>query len=382
VRARVVALDEMSAGDLGRWNRLRAQALEPYPFLDPRLLVPAARHRDGVGSMRMLLIEDDDRLLLLMPFVRGRGVGPVPLGIVSSEDPFLVLESGWQHPLVDHERSDDVLAELFGALRTLHLPGLIDFDWFPVGSALGESLSRVARRTGVPVLERRRFEVASARRAPDREDVIAAEGAGVPAVFDFPHFGSGTRKKQGQYARRLQQAVGSELLEVNRGDDPAALDEFLALQAAGWKGDSARGGAALSTAGNDAWFRDVAAAFRADGDFGLYTLVAGGTVIHMQAALRSGSTVYGYADAYDERFAEFRPGALGRVAAVNRALTEPGNQLFNPNLSPHYVESTRLFPDREQVAQLLVAPGGPAGRAVVRAIPFGRRLRERLRPAR
>lgn len=329
--------------------------------------------------MRLLLIEDGSRLVLLMPFVIGRRVGSIPVRTVSTEDPFLLLESGWRHPLVDADSADEVLGELFEALRVLRLPGLIDFGSFPVESALAESLFRVASRTKVPVLERRRLEVASARRAPDREDVIVADGGGAPAAFGFPHFGSGTRKKHGQYARRLRQAVGSELVAENRGHDPAALEEFFALQAAGWKGDPTRGGVAMSTTGTDTWFREVAAAFRADGDFGLYALVAGGTVVHMQAALRSGSTVLGYADAYDERFAEFRPGTLGRVAAVNRALAEPGVRRFNPNMSPHYTESTQLFPDREQVAQLLVAPGGPTARAVVRAIPFGRRLRDRLR---
>jgi hypothetical protein len=376
-----VVLDEMGAGDIERWARLRVRAHEPYPFLDPRLLLPSARHRDGAGAMRLLLIEDDDRLLLVLPFTVRRWIGPLPLRIVSNEDPFLLLESGWKHPLVDRERCDEALVELVAALRALHLPGVVGFGGFPIGSELGAALHRVADRLHTPVLERRRFEVASARRVAGQDDAIAAHDAGEP-LFDFPHFGSGTRKKQGQYARRLRQAVGSDLHEENLGDDPAALDEFFALQAAGWKGDSSRGGAALSTAGNDVWFREVAAAFRADGDFGLYALVAGGTVLHMQAALRSGSTVYGYADAYDEHFAEFRPGALGRVAAVNHALAEPGNLLFNPNLSPHYVDSTRLFPDREEVAELLVGAGGPTARAVVRAIPFGRRVRDRLRPRR
>lgn len=383
MRVRIVTIPELTDSDIEDWADLRRRAVKPYPFLDPRILVPSARHREGADSMRLLLLDDGTSLLLIMPFVLRRAARSVPLKTISTRDPFLVLESGWRHPLVDASRCEEALRELVVAAKGLGLPGLIDFDSFPMESPLAEALASLAEFIKVPVLERHRFEVAFARRTSLQGDSVAEAALSSAATFTMPHFSSGTRKNHARFGRGLEKAVGSELWVENRGADPAAIDQFFALQAAGWKGDSTRGGAAMSTTGTETWFREVAAAYRAEGDFGLYTLAGrNDTVVYMSATLRIGQTVFGYADAYDERFARYRAGALGRVATVNRALAEPGNQGFDPNLSPSYVESTRLFPDRQKSARLLMSTGGPLSKAVVRGLPAGQRLRSWLRSVR
>jgi hypothetical protein len=69
---------------------------------------------------------------------------------------------------------------------------------------------------------------------------------------------------------------------------------------------------------------------------------------------------------------------LGRAATVNAALGAPGVRIFDPNLSPHYRDASRAFPDRQTRVKLLAANGGVSSHAVVRGLPAVRELRRRL----
>lgn len=330
--------------------------------------------------MQLLFLEDGEDLLLMMPFAVRRDLGGLPVKVLSSRDPFLVLESGWQYPLVDRERAVEALENLFAQIRTQRLPGLLDFSEFPGDGPLAEALLQAAANRRSPVLERQRLEFAFAGRLADQDSDTPSYSSdpSTPPSFIVKHSSSATRKRARQ-VRALEQMLGGPLRLDDLSDDPAALEQFFTLQAAGWKGDPSRGGHGLRVTSFDQWFREVASNYRADGDLRVYALTGGGQLVYMCVNLRVAQGIFGYADAYDERFAAHSPGALGRIAALNRTLAEPGIEFFDPNMSAHYVESTRLYPQRRPHVRVLLAPGGLAARAAVRILPTARLIRERVR---
>lgn len=379
-RARVVSLARIDASDVDRWTDLRSRAITPYPFVDPRLLLPAARHRADAKTMQLLFLENEGDLLLLMPFAVRRDLGGLPVRVLTSKDPFLALESGWHYPLVDRERAVDALESLLALMKTRRLPGLLDFTEFPGEGPLTEALLHAAANRNAPILERQRLEFAFAERPTERSSGspgLAADPPHAPS-FIVTHSPSLTHKRARQ-VRALEKAIGGPLRLDDLRDDPDALEQFFALQAAGWKGDPSRGGAGLRVTGFDRWFREVASNFRADGDLRVYALTGGGQLIYMFVSLKVARGVFGYADAYDERFAVHSAGALGRIAGLNRILAEPGVEFFDPNMSAHYVESTRLYPQRRSHVRVLIAPGRLGARTLVRTLPAARQIRKRWR---
>jgi hypothetical protein len=381
-RVRVVSLVGIDASDVDRWTDLRSRAITPYPFVDPRLLLPAARHREDAKSMQLLFLEDGGDLLLVMPFAVRRDLGGLPVKVLSSKEPFLALESGWHYPLVDRERAVEALENLFAQMTTRRFPGLLDLTEFPGDGPLAEALLQAAAHRNSPVLERQRLEFAFAEQLADQDNDTPASSTDPSAnpSFVVKHSASTTRKRARQ-VRALERMVGGPLRLDDLRDDPDALEQFFTLQAAGWKGDPSRGGQGLRVTGYDQWFREVSQNYRADGDLRVYALTGGGQLIYMFVSLRVAQGIFGYADAYDERFAAHSAGALGRIAGLNRTLAEPGVEFFDPNMSAHYRESTRLYPQRRTHVRVLLAPGGFAARAAVRTLPAARLLRAKLRGA-
>jgi hypothetical protein len=380
MKLRTAALAALEPEDIDRWTQLRHRAIDPYPGIDPRVLVPAARTRDDAHGSTLLLIEDGDELLLLMPFVVETRVERFPLKVISSRDPFLVNESAWHFPLVDRVRAVEAFAFLLSQLTRLGLPGLIEFDQFPGDGPLWDALVVATAASRTPRLLRDTTEFAWTKGKPalGADASVVAQADDAAPSFVVEHSPTQTRRRRRQ-ARALEQRVGVPLRMKHCADDPMALETFMDLQAAGWKGDTARGGKGLRVTHFDGWFSQVADNFRADDDLFIDAMIGGSDVIYMRVCLRVENGVFSYADAYDERFADFSPGALGRIACNNLNLHGRAASFFDPNMDARYVESSRLYSDRRPHSKILVAPGGPVAKAVVRALPIAKTLRDRSR---
>lgn len=376
-RLRIVALTDLEPADTARWTELRNRAIASYPCADPRLLIPAVRLRPDAQQIRLILVEKGAALLVVMPFIVQRVLRGVPLRAVSSSEPFLTLESGWRHPLVDTENTVEALCALISGLSRLHLPRLVDFSNFPAEGPLYDALQDAAARLHAPIVERDRQEVAFVRVSATATSSPAPEGPSTPASFALAHSPARTRKRAKQ-ARALERELGAELRVDDRSDDPQAIAEFIALQDSGWKGDSSRGGGGLRLSHYEQWFTEVTTAYRTDGDLSVYALRGGDETVYMAIWFRIGDHGFGYADAYDERFARHSAGTLGRIATLNHGLALSRLSTFDPNMSPHYLDSSQLYPHRQQFASYLVASGGFVSRAALRALPLVRRLRARM----
>lgn len=373
---RIIEVASISQSDVERWRALTRHATDPYPFLDPRLLVPAAALLPRAADIRVLVAEEGDRFLALMPItVQPRGLGPFP--IVSTRHRYLDDESGWDHPLVDAERPVEAMAGLLRGLDEARLPGLVDFAQLPAGGPLHHALTEAAASLGVPLWERERQLFVYSRRSdpsPDREELRDPE----EPDFLFEHFGYVARKHHRRWSRGLQGQVGGPLRLIDRSDDPSAIDDFIDLEASGWKGDPSRGGWGIRVRGATDWVTEMTARFRQDGDLAVLALVGGDDLVFMSISFRLGGTAFGYATAYDERFSKMSAGTLGVIATVNRMLSLPGVTAFDPNYEIGVVQARRLYADERPRVRVLGAHRGAIPRLVVRVVPGARALRRRL----
>ena len=173
--------------------------------------------------------------------------------------------------------------------------------------------------------------------------------------------------------RALERAAGPVTV-VDRAGDPAAVEEFLALEAAGWKG---RAGTALAANPADAaFFREVCARFADAGRLELHTLEVPTGPVAMQVALRAGDAVFHMKVAYDEQFGDHSPGVQLLVDYADRFPAE-GLALRDSCTAAGNVTESQVWPGRRRVADVVVPFGGPVSRAGVGVLA---RLRARRSP--
>lgn len=101
---------------------------------------------------------------------------------------------------------------------------------------------------------------------------------------------------------------GTVTFELHTTDFSAALQEFFALEAAGWKG--ARGSAIALHQNLVQFYSTVAAAASQRGHLRLYGLRLNQQLVAMQFGVAMQGQYYAPKVAYDERFARFSPGQL------------------------------------------------------------------------
>jgi CelD/BcsL family acetyltransferase involved in cellulose biosynthesis len=181
------------------------------------------------------------------------------------------------------------------------------------------------------------------------------------------------RNELARKRRRLEEELGGRLETLDRAQEPGAVDEFLDLEASGWKG---RGGTALASVELDAqFFRTVCRSFRELGRLHLLSLEANGERVAMACNVRAEEGIFCLKIAFDERWRRYSPGAqlmLDHVAWFRRdsgadwmdSCVEPGNDLVN-----------RLWPDRRRIVTLALITKSPAAHLARTAITAAARLR-------
>lgn len=374
LRVRVVPIPEVDPSLEERWRRLADEAVEPNPYHDPRFLLTSARHRDDARSLRLAVVEDDEELLAVLAFDVRRSFLRSRVRVASTTGPFLREVGDLRHPLLSPRDPQRTWEALLGGLRGRGMPGFLELANLTDGGPVAMSLLAAVERLRLPFVEIEGDERAHA----SIDDLPATDPSGESdpeAPFVVEHQSAGSRKDHRRRVRALATAAGARLAVTDRGADPAAIRDFLDLEAAGWKGDPARGGHALRTIGADGWFVAVTDAFRADGRLAVCAVTAGSRSLFLGVGIRAGDGMFAVLDSYDETLAHRGAGRIGRIAEWRSALREPGIRFFDPNLSSVYRESTRLYPQRRRHMTLLLATGGVRARTLLRAVTAARRIR-------
>jgi len=350
------------------WGALARRAAEPNIFYEPAFALAAAPvlGRD-VGAVLVRSLEPR-RLIGLFPCrVERRRYGIR-----------LPLLAGWTHPyaplgtplverdavplavsaFLDHVADDDALPKL------LFMSCLVEDG--AVATALDEAL---AQRGG------RRVDVGRHQRA-----LLAPRGE--RACYVETVLGDKRHKKLERQRRRLAKdgAVAFELV-TSAADVSAALADFFALEASGWKG--AAGTAAAQTPAIRQFMETAVAGLAAQRQASVACLVHTGRVIAADIVLRAAEGAWIWKVAYDEAFAQASPGVLLALEATRTLLAEPTLAWCDSCAGPDHPMIDRLWGERRTIVDRLIALEPGLGFAVARRIePMRRRMIATARRAR
>jgi len=350
-----------------RWLALADEAAEPNAFYRPEMLGAAIDHLAGDALVRVLEAQKGGELIGLMPVVVTPRHGRLPIGCVTN----------WMHdhcffgaPLI--RRGEEVAAwrgllELLDEARWapgfLHLRGL---DAAGANAAALEALC-VEQRRG--------------RREVHRYDrAMLRSGLDADAYWQTQ-----VRAKKRKELRRLQKrlaelgTVESRLLCA--GDDLAQwCGEFLALEAAGWKG--AQGTALACREQDAAFFRSACAAAFDNGLLHFLRMDLDGRAIAMLVNFRAGEGAFSFKIAFDETLGRFSPGVLIEIANLHAVQGDPGIDWMDSCAAADHPMIDSLWAERRTITQYRIALKG-AGRGLAFALAngveaVGRRLKERI----
>jgi CelD/BcsL family acetyltransferase involved in cellulose biosynthesis len=370
----VVAIEDVAqlTDFVPAWESLAADALEPNVFYEPWMLLPALRAYGLRKTFRFLFVfETDDR-------ARPRGqllCGFFPLERHSKYQQLPVATlSLWQHPhcylgtpLLRAGFGDAVLAAVFDWLDTdsrscplLEL-GLIPSEG-PFHQLLVDHLN-----------ERVTFLAQSWTRAL-LKPLQSAEAYLQTAV-------SGTlRRALKRKKKRLAEIGALSCRTLAPNDDLASwLEDFLRLEASGWKG--AQGTALASSGADRGFFTTIAAeAFRRN-RLAMIALSLGGQTVASRCSFLAHPGSFAFKSAFAEDFAAFSPGVLLEVENIHDVHARPSLRWMDSCTSPDNAMINRLWHDRRALQTLVVATGKKPGRLALSLVPLLRWLKQALRPA-
>ena len=359
MRAGLVAIRDADAALLARWHDLAERAAEPNPFFAPGMALAAARELPGGDADRLVTVMDGRELVFALPVRPARHYRRIPVRTVRAwGHPYAFLDS----PLVAGDPARCWEAAL-GALRGTGARWLA-CDRLPADGPARDGLDAVA---GGVVLAGHERAIVRRRPRPDYLD---------------GRLSAQRRKRLRRSQKRLAEALGSApaLRDRARDDLAGALDRFLALELAGWKG---RAGTALAARPADAvFFRAAMGAAHEAGRAQVWELAADGAPVASLCAVVAGRGVFHLKIAYDEAHAAHSPGLQLEVAILEEAFhADPAVDWIDSCTDGGESPSTLLYPDRRVMETVLVPLGGDGARALATLTRRGLDGRNRLRAA-
>ena len=281
------------------WSDLVARCDVPNVFMDP-VLLRAAAAADPQSQLRVLLAwksaGDRKRLVGVWGFAVAQPRQSVlPIRVL--------MAPAYGHcylatPVIDREAAEETLdAMLDGIADDPLLPKIVTLDMMGADGSAYAALTRVlAWRSAAPAIfgQWQRPKLAS-----------WLDGR---AYLEAALSGS-TRKKLRQHRRKLAEkgalttVIASEPEAVRR-----ALEEFLAMEASGWKGRE--GTALLNDKADAAFMRGAVSALAGANCASIHSLYLDGKPVSMQIVVRSGAAGFTWKTTYDEACHDFSPGML------------------------------------------------------------------------
>ena len=353
------------AASLGRMapalEDLACHALDPNPLYEPWMLLPALAAQPDAEFV-CVVVRAGSEVTGLFPFRRERRYKGLPFNVLRS----------WRHaswmlgtPLVRAGVARSTLQALFDWLgKAGHGASAVEFDYVPTDGAFHAALAQVLAVTRAMVVQTQGLTRALLRREESGEGYIETA------------MSKGWRKELKRRERRLQERGAVAAVSMQPGDDPKPwIDEFLALEASGWKG---RKGTALAsaTARREFAAHSLTEAARR-GRLSMVGINLDGRPIARTCNLIAGEASYAYRVAYDEEFAYYSPGLMAEVESIRDFHRLPTVQWMDSMTDPDNALINRLWKHRRGFQSLLVGVG-VWGELWVSSVPLMRWAKQRL----
>ncbi len=319
------------------------RSIENNVFFNPRFLAPAMPRLDD-REIRFAVLRDEtdtkSRLRFVMPFsIERAGFGIGPSVIRSWANPFSPLGT----PLIDRDDPIGVIDDVLDILSRAHLklPDVLVIPDIPANGAAASALRTSAIGRNLSVMTANQSQRPIMVTGEDPEDYLRAAMT--------------THHLRG-YRRMLRRLGEQGEITLHEFRDPADVrrrtEEFLALEARGWKG---RERTAMSIDRYRAAFAREALYMLAERDMcRIHTLDLNGKAIASLVVLREGNTAYTWKTAYDEAYAKWSPGTLLMLDVTSKLLDDANIERVDSLAVPDHPVMSRMWKERETMITLVI----------------------------
>jgi Acetyltransferase (GNAT) domain len=357
----------------GDWRELAGHAIEANIFYDPAFALPAASiFGNDVGAVLVWSGTTPRRLLGFFPArISGRRYG--------LKLPVLV---GWTHPygplgtpLVERDAAEPVIAAWLAYVAgDPSLPGLLLLPLVAEDEPFAAALDAILQRTQMQCADFSRHHRALLAPRQDRAHYLEN------AISAHRH------RELRRSGRRLSD-TGALLFTT--ASEPAkvaaAVEDFFALEASGWKGEA--GTAAAYHEEVMSFIKTALPALAAEGKVAVHRLLLDGRAIAAAITLHTGDTGWYWKTAYDENFARFAPGVLLSAALTEELADNAAIARTDSCAAPGHPTLDHIWSERLALCNRMIAvrPEAPFARACrletlrTTTIAAGKSLRRHMR---
>ncbi|PYE88973.1 type IV secretion system effector crotonyl transferase BspF [Phyllobacterium leguminum] len=355
-------------------DHLTFRTIEPNIFVNPRFLAPAMPRLDD-RQVRFMVMRDESetrsRLRFLMPYTIERPGIAVSAPIIRAwATPFGPQGT----PLIDRDDPVSVLEDLFDILSRRHLkmPEVLVLPDMRSNGSVAQLIRSIALGRNLPLTAIERVE------RPFLESRMEGDAYLRQAI------GSHHRR---DYARLWRKLAGQGNLSYSVARSPEEIrrrfENFLALEAGGWKG---KRGSAMAVDRYRAAFAREAVNRLAERDLArIHTLELDGQPVAILIVFVEAGEAWTWKTAYDEDLSAYSPGTLLMIEVVKNHLEDPNIARTDSCAVPDHPVMSRLFHERETIETLVIGLNPAAHRATQQAasqIHLYRRTRDIARMVR
>lgn len=364
--ARLTVVVERDAAGLARhlqaWEDLSTAALEPNVFYEPWTLLPALQHLRGGADLLFVLVYAQDGTSTAAPMLCG--FFPFERQTHYKNLPFSALRL-WKHvhcflcsPLI---RGDSAEA-CFEAV----------FDWAATDPR-GSILIEFSGMSGDGPLWEAFVAFLEERRDPTLTLECTTRALLRPLTDAKTYLDEALSTKKRRTLRQQENALGRQgkleyAVLAGDGDIAGWIDDFLRLEASGWKG---REGTALSChpAQKQFFVDTLKEAFRR-GRLMMLALTFDGQPIAQLCNFLCRNGSFAFKVAFDEAYARFSPGVLLELANVEEVHRHAWIRWMDSCASPGPALTKQIWLDRRIIQTILATSGRSPGPFLISVLPF------------
>ncbi len=359
--------------DKAGWEKLTRRPLDPNGFFDPAFTLGALQCAGGSGSMALAAMTPAGDLAGLLPVASVWQAYRVPVPAYVALQPYTTLGT----PLLDAGSAQAAARALIEAAanRGRHL---LVIPAMPLDGPAMQVLRAAARSLGLaPTIRNVRERAALA--VPTDDEAYLREG-----------LGSKKLKELRRQRHRLDDegSVAFDVLTTPEAIAPA-IDRFLALEAAGWKGR--RGTGLAQNQGDAAFARDMILGLAGRGMADVVELTLDGRTIASGIVIHQADHALFFKIAYDEAMARFSPGVQLTVALTRHLSTNGRTRYADSTADAGHPMIDHVWRERRRIGDVYLPtiandPVGPALAGLIvlrhRARDLAKRAFHAIRPNR
>lgn len=335
---------------------LCTRTVEPNVFFNPRFLAPAMPRLED-REVRLAVIRDGDeyrsRLRMLVPFSVEKPAVPLGVSVMRTwASPFGPLGT----PLLDRDDPFGVIEDFLSMLARPHLklPKVFVLPDIRLDGTVASLLASVADANNLP------FVITGEVQRPMLKSQM--DGDAYLKQSLRPHHLREFRRLK----RRLAES-GTLEHAVARGPDEIrhAIEGFLTLEAAGWKG---RERTAMAIDRYRAAFAREAVHRLAEQDMcRIHSLRLDGRTIASLVVFVEAGVAYTWKTAYDEALSAFSPGTLLMIEVTKQHLDDPNIMITDSCAVPDHPVMSRLWTERKPIGTVVIGLTPAADRSTRQA---------------